>query len=562
MSSFNPEYDSYSSQCCTSYFSIPTVSGLVNRQDGYYRQAKEEIDSTLAQSMAQLSFEERQMGQEDLHGVSEAIVEDKAHIDGCLKDLDLQLDSIKHGSDYEMAETMDSFHVRDRGFRLSFLRSNRYNAKNAAKQMLNFFNMKRQLFGREKLTKEITFSDLSEDDKDCLKTGCMQILQTTDRAGRQILFQCPGLRQFKTVENELRARFYICMCLWKSEDTQRKGMVYVTYAIGRFQDKMNGAGFVETTKLIMAFPLYIAGIHRCTDHVTHFILGKTSLGMMPMSTRARTKYHLGSDQECQYILSTYGIPRQTLPLDPMTNEPKLNGFLVWYNQQQWKEVENGSQIVTGAFLRPRANDVLFVSSQTMNNAGNDLLRTLVRKRYDDYDLVSNEKKTAISDEIISEIKRNGGRFLKQDALEGSWKEVDVNEIRRKTKQMLRNYRHKLSNRSKANPVAHHRIAAKAITLDQVHPNDILFGTPTSKNHEGNILLRQVVRDLASEYDSATRAGKTQLTELIMRQSREMGSRFLKQSTIDANRWEALPDDVARSKISKLFRNIRRSSKPT
>eukprot|EP00980_Cylindrotheca_fusiformis_P018009 scaffold5752_cov120-Cylindrotheca_fusiformis.AAC.4 len=556
MSSFNPESYKSSSQCCSNYFTMSQISGSINKQDGFY--AKAEIDATLAQTMTQLSFKEREVAQDDLHGVTEAIVEDRTHIDAGLKDLDLHLSSIKQGSVYEMAETMESSYVRDRAFRLSFLRSTRYNAKDAAKNMINFFSMKFSLFGREKLTKDISFSDLSEDDKDCLRTGCMQILPTTDRAGRQIVFQFPGLRRYKALDDEQRARFYIYTCLWKSEDSQTKGIVHVTYSIGHFQGVMNRASFVQSAKLGLAFPVYLASLHRCTNDIRYFILGKTELGVLPAHIRARTKYHLGSDQECQYVLSTYGIPSQTLPLDPRTNEPKLDGFLAWYNRQQWNEVQQDEpQSIPASYLHPRPNDVLVIPSLKLSNTGNELLRTLVKRRLGDYDLLSNKKKTEISDEIMNEIQRQGGRFLKQE--DGTWKEMDLSEIRRKTKQTFRNIRYarSIEDMSKSSPISFHGIAEMGDMVDKVNPDDILFGTLAYKNHQGNVALRKVVRDLASEYDAATRTGKTRLTEVVLQQRKERGSRFLKRSTVDNDRWETLPDHVARSKISKLFRNIRR-----
>eukprot|EP00980_Cylindrotheca_fusiformis_P019433 scaffold6708_cov134-Cylindrotheca_fusiformis.AAC.3 len=508
--------------------------------------------------MAQLSFLERQSGQEALHGVSKEMVESKHQIDAWLTDLDIHLQSAKHGSVYEAAEAIDSSYVRDRDFRLSFLRSNRYNAKAAAKQILNFFIVKLHLFGREKLAKEITFSDLDEDDKDCLKNGCMQILATTDRAGRQILFHLPGLRSFKMLENELRARFFLLMCLWNSEETQRKGFVYVTYAIGRFQDKTNGAGFLETTRLILAFPLFVAGIHECTDHPAQYVIGRAAIHIMPPSFRARFKVHLGSGQECQYILSTFGIPRQALPLSPDSSKPKFEEQLVWYDEyRQWEESgQINSENSAVLPIRPRANDVLFVYGQKMTNRGNDLFRALAKEKSEKYGLGSSQQKAEISDGIINEVKSAGGRFLKQDTSNGLWVEVTLDEIRHKLRQMFRNYRRARSLLEKSEPS--HFTRAIVITNDQLHPNDVLFGTSLSRNNQGNLVLRQTVKDLSTEYDTATRIRKTQLNESIVEQIKTMGGRFLKQSSIDVNHWEEMADDIARSKIAKLFRNNRRS----
>eukprot|EP00980_Cylindrotheca_fusiformis_P019437 scaffold6708_cov134-Cylindrotheca_fusiformis.AAC.7 len=553
MSNFSPNY-SVESQCCGSH----PPKAFVSSQKCSDTQA-DGLDATIAQAMAELSFEERQRIQEDLHGVSEAIVEDRAQIDACLRDLDLHLNSMKEGSVYATAEMMGPSYVRNRDFRLSFLRSNRYNSRSAARQMLNFFSIKLRLFGKDKLAKDITFSDLDDGDKQYLKSGCLQILPMTDSAGRQILFECPGVMSYSCVENELRAKFYIGMCLLKSQETQKKGCVVVSYMVGRFKDKMNEAGSVEKAILAVSFPLYVAGGHICTDHVAQCVVGRAAIGILPVSKRARFKLHLGSGQECQDSLSTFGIPRQALPLDHRNYEPQFDTFLVWYNQQLGREDQPALQDAADRLLRPEKNDVLFVLGRRVANAGNDHLRTLAQKRFEDYDLLSSKKKLVIADEMMNEIKRCGGRFLKQDTPGGSWKEVDEGEVCSKIMQMFRNVRYRRSIQDKSNAESLTTTSPQVVAVDQVHLVDVLFGTTTCKNHPGNMRLREMVKDLGPEYDSATRARKTQLAEFVLQKTKDMGGRFLKhEETMEGDHWEMMPDDIARFKVTKLFRNVRRS----
>eukprot|EP00980_Cylindrotheca_fusiformis_P019435 scaffold6708_cov134-Cylindrotheca_fusiformis.AAC.5 len=66
-----------------------------------------------------------------------------------------------------------------------------------------------------------------------------------------------------------------------------------------------------------------------------------------------------------------------------------------------------------------------------------------------------------------------------------------------------------------------------------------------------MLLRQIVKGLASEYDGSSRAVKTQM-ELLVKQVKEKGSRFLKRSTLVKDFWEMMSDEAARSKIARLF----------
>jgi hypothetical protein len=180
------------------------------------KRSKEELDSILAKSMAQLTFDERKSEQEDPRGVSETIAEDHGQVEKSLRKLNYHLDRIKRGSAYEIAEGMDLSYVTDRDFRIMFLRGNRYDVKSSAEQMIKFFTEKLPLFGKEKLVKDITMNDLDEDDRTFLQTGSIQILPFPDRAKRLIICQIAGLRALKTITNELRARFYIYMTALRS----------------------------------------------------------------------------------------------------------------------------------------------------------------------------------------------------------------------------------------------------------------------------------------------------------------------------------------------------------
>ena len=53
--------------------------------------------------------------------------------------------------------------------------------------MLEFLRFKATYFGEEKLTREITFEDLNDDDKEVLLSGLHHIQEGADRMGRKIL---------------------------------------------------------------------------------------------------------------------------------------------------------------------------------------------------------------------------------------------------------------------------------------------------------------------------------------------------------------------------------------
>ena len=209
-----------------------------------------EVDDILVKGMKHLSFDELQREQEDLHGVSEGISQNPEEIEQKLAELDQHLHHLKPGTAYETAEAMNKDFVSNQAFRRTFLAANRYNPKAAADQMIRYFKMKSGLFPMDKLAKEITLDDLTNEDKENLLGGSYQISKIKDRSNRTLLLQFPGLRAYKSLNNELRARYYLHWQLIKAADPDR-GVVVVSYCVGRFRDAMHGAGLIENTKMGM-----------------------------------------------------------------------------------------------------------------------------------------------------------------------------------------------------------------------------------------------------------------------------------------------------------------------
>jgi len=510
--------------------------------------AKGEVDAFLAETMSNLSFKERQKGQEDLHGVSENITEQDDEIEKLLSEMENHLNKIKHGSIYELAESLCPSHVTNRDFRLMFLRGNRYDTKAASKQILKFLKMKEQLFGQEKLGKDITLEDLSEDDRVCFSNGSFQILSTTDRSNRHILFQMPGLRKFKRLENELRARYYLYMIALKSEETQLRGMIIVVYNLGNFQEQLNGVGFTEYTIQGLAIPLHFAGVHYCTEDIAQYGQARNFLNFLsvhpPSWARSRFQMHHGSHLECQYCLSTYGISTRDLPINSTNDAPILVNAHGWYKERCEKEsFADLSQ--SDAPCTPQLNDVLFGRHKSQQE-GNKMLRRVVESLAEAYDGANKGEKKDMAATVIREVEAAGGRFLKQNEADCRiWVEVSNSGAHEKVTQAFRNHRRAPPTKQKPPQV---------VVLDFYRPNDVLFGR--HRNNDGNEYMRRRVLDLTAEYDQSTKFGKKVITDAIVREIQGLRGRFLAQRDED-DKWEKLPDDVARAKVSKQFSNNRR-----
>lgn len=165
-----------------------------------------------------LSMEEREVIFNELHGCTDEsttkespqmISQKLAQLDAELKKKTGTATSRFHDGNplsslleaYTEAYQQDKEYVEDTKFRLMFLRADSYDVKAAAQRMLSFFEQKLNLFGFDKLTKRITYDDLSEDDLESLHCGCVQSLPFKDSAGRTVLISFGPLRREKTIQN-------------------------------------------------------------------------------------------------------------------------------------------------------------------------------------------------------------------------------------------------------------------------------------------------------------------------------------------------------------------------
>lgn len=88
--------------------------------------------------------------------------------------------------------------------------------------------------------------------------------------------------------------------------------------------------------------------------------------------------------------------------------------------------------------------------------------------------------------------------------------------------------------------------------------DILFGkgTPFQK-HPGNVQLRSLVSKWRKEYEKAKKGQKRHITQEIVQTIQQNSGFFLRP---DGDSWVRAEDDVARQKVSALFRTARLNSR--
>ena len=256
---------------------------------------------------------------------------------------------------YKLALAMNPSYVKNPEFRLMFLRATEGDVKKAAKRLTRHFKTKLRLFGEEKLVRDIVLDDLGEDDMEALKSGGFQVLKKRDAAGRSVLFGRYTSMKYKTIDNVLRALWYIWMSMLEDPVNQMKGVVAVGYEVGKvpldrfdhaldeldesdealgfeIDDSFNG-GFDRTlAREIVSVPLSVparpVGYHLCTD--SHQWVGILNMVMVTLCKfiRLRMRIHHGTDQECKYALMTHGMPTDCVPVDEV-------GCLSLKNHMEW-----------------------------------------------------------------------------------------------------------------------------------------------------------------------------------------------------------------------------------
>ena len=229
-------------------------------------------------------------------------------------------------------------------------------------------------------------------------TGHVQLGSAPDRSGRLIAWAFPGLRSGASVWNELRGNVYIGMDMISLMEDVSRVTITLSYHVGEeFKEKCN-PNFGEAMKAALSLPCNIAAYHFCFSSRVEAWLAQTAVAVrllfiihsllyvMPPHLRAKTKIHFGSHQECQYYLSSYGIPRETFPFTP-NHVMDLTYHRFWLQQCIQKEqTTSSSPEGTDRNIRfltniengetPTDNDFLCVVRK-VKGKGNERLMSLV-----------------------------------------------------------------------------------------------------------------------------------------------------------------------------------------
>lgn len=462
-----------------------------------------DTEEFLAEEINKLSFHERNKAHEDVHCVGEELKEDPDLVEQSQQEFQQELDVIRPKTPiYQTAEEIDADYVNDPKFRLKFIRANEYDAKKAVYQMIKFLQYKEKYFGRDKLCREIDLSDLTEEDREYMKSGAYVVSKHRDRSGRAIVQAMNTKLACSIAPTVIRVSYYVWWnLLIPLEEVQLKGLVGILYDIQRPGDNLQPMKLhdaVEIMSFALALPFRYSSLLCCLKEgnksslVNKALLG-TITKFFSRYIRVRTRLNFGSDLELRYNLQGVGIPLEDDFVVDTEGTLRQDVVDEWYQL----ELEKCKKSLEANGSRQRAE---FEASMAPKN-GN----------------------------TTSETANNLLPILPYTAPP--------------------NHR---------NPVLMVQPSPAPLTI-QPMPQDILFGRGVGcQNHPGNIRFREIAEAYKVQYDNVPRSKRRVIMSTLRNALQVSGSRFLRCNK-DGN-WEECTAAEVDTKIGQFFRSLRKQNK--
>ena len=169
---------------CTSLFANTEGVNNHNFHRPPPRDPKTLIDAerVITEELYDMTLEEREEAVHDVHGVAKEVLENPEMIQYHLHLLEQELQLPRYHNHSSSSSASEAFHIAMnqnseyvRGMYLVFLRCELFDVRQTAERLMKHFDFKRQLWGSEKLGRDITLNDFNAEDRQCLESGFLQI---------------------------------------------------------------------------------------------------------------------------------------------------------------------------------------------------------------------------------------------------------------------------------------------------------------------------------------------------------------------------------------------------
>jgi len=427
--------------------------------------SNKDCDALLASELYKMSFQEREVMNEEIHGIGldrgwfiqhKEIEETPARLASAFEGLAEELKKLSltgTAEAFDRGQKLVRLHpergayLNEKDFRLMFLRADAWDYAKAAKRMCLYLNAIRNLFGDQVLQRPIQLKDMNAREMETIEKGYSQMVQGRDRAGRRVYIHfasdtdvvlAEGDDESERAKSRIRVALYMMMSLLEGDvQTQRLGIVYIFFM---YDIKMDATDFYTRSATQSRsgdiLPMRVGAAHYCFP-VDNYGMMSIILRALSGSIRRRVRVHSCSPIECMYTLKSFGIPTMNFPINMATGERVLTNHKKWMEWCVAKESNNG----VGAALRkriiecPRHSDILFGRGHmVMKHPGNTVFRNVIKSKLVEYiSTKSKTESTKLTWETVRMLKSEyGARFLKEELVETDglcWVETN-NEIAR------------------------------------------------------------------------------------------------------------------------------------
>ena len=328
-----------------------------------------------------------------------------------------------------------------------------------------------RLLAPNRLVRDITLDDLSENDLEVLGTGIQQYLPQRDHANRMVTIFPTTLATTLTGEMYLsksryRAMWYMVMTIRQDEFSQLNGGIVVILNMknqGQSAATFNAFGkmyYASQSKWYSdALPYKVSAMHCFYDEKT---IGYKFMSLFYFLYRSRmdknvtrfVPHYTPSLKDIKAKLQSYGIPtidlpfvQDDLPQQPLEQTKTTTSApirLLYDNHRLWTERQRIIEIATRirrqemeAACQKAKYDSINSDSQARNNnnyivgppqkfdvllgrgsrcaqhPGNIRAFTIADMNRKHYDQLGKHDKTRYAEEIVTQIQKSGGRFLKK-----------------------------------------------------------------------------------------------------------------------------------------------------
>lgn len=312
---------------------------------------------------------------------------------------------------YKLARSQNPDYVNSPRFKIRFLRAKKYNAREAARLLLRNLLEKLDLFGSEKLTRDICREDVGDDGLRYLELGGLEVSPKRDANGRRIISTDDSLKQKFPRKSIRKAHFYFINSLAEKVDYIRNW---------RAERKRK-----ETEKMVSHSEV------NCDDSIMNESLATLNFGDMESADEREWEFNnLIGIGEIHGTNSADGSGHG--------NGSNING-------------DDIPSIITAT--HPTETTVLccdvwpedVLLGRGIKHPGNEYFRQMVADYYENYEASKKLQQTRITKEIVQKIVCDGGRFLKKPKSgahtnDSFWIEIDYKEARLKVAHTFRTIR--------------------------------------------------------------------------------------------------------------------------